>query len=111
MGNDKKDLIVFVATAWGPTYGGINAFNADIAKALAEILPSKYHIVCITLNADYNEIADAKNSKVTLLSIRNPEKKEKYELHQVEQIVKAVKKLTERLFGGLDTMPQQDILL
>ena len=26
-----SDAVVFIATAWGPKYGGINAFNMDLA--------------------------------------------------------------------------------
>src|ERR1700693_896786 len=43
-----KPQIVFLATAWGTRFGGINSFNADIARALARsTIGSRFEIVCV----------------------------------------------------------------
>jgi cold shock CspA family protein/glycosyltransferase involved in cell wall biosynthesis len=40
-------VIVALATAWGPKFGGINAFNTEIVKSLG-ILPTRnYELVCV----------------------------------------------------------------
>ena len=30
----KTPLVVLFATAWGPKFGGLNAFNVELARAL-----------------------------------------------------------------------------
>src|SRR5581483_1922978 len=40
-----RDKIVFLATAWGPTKGGINAFNADICLAMPRATSAR--VVCV----------------------------------------------------------------
>jgi len=40
-------VIVTLATAWGPKFGGINSFNAEIVKSLG-ILPTRdYELICV----------------------------------------------------------------
>jgi glycosyltransferase involved in cell wall biosynthesis len=40
-------VLVALATAWGPRFGGINAFNAELLKSLG-ILPGRdYELVCV----------------------------------------------------------------
>jgi len=37
---------MLLATAWGPKHGGINAFNADFAIALAEVVGPDGKVFC-----------------------------------------------------------------
>ncbi|MHB0972050.1 MAG: hypothetical protein ACYC7A_14060 [Thermoanaerobaculia bacterium] len=40
-------VIVALATAWGPKFGGINAFKSEIVKSLG-ILPTRhYELICV----------------------------------------------------------------
>mgnify|MGYP001809584745 FL=1 len=46
--SDVTDFpIIFIATAWGPRHGGINAFNADLCRALAKRLGATRPVVCV----------------------------------------------------------------
>ncbi|HEX5277606.1 MAG TPA: tetratricopeptide repeat protein [Fluviicoccus sp.] len=63
-----KTLIAF-ATRWGPHFGGINSFNKDLLEAFAAAFSQHIRTVCIVLFANSDEIQDAKNSQVTLLSL------------------------------------------
>lgn len=75
----QQDLIVFIATAWGARFGGINTFNKDLVVAMASILPEeKYRVVCVTLDSTPAERASADLAKVTLLSIGNPDNKKSF---------------------------------
>lgn len=60
--------LVLLAVGWGPKLGGINAFNTDFAKALGETL-RPHRVVCVVLDADKSEIADAAAANVTLLPL------------------------------------------
>ena len=43
----SKSTIVTLATAWGPKFGGINAFNTELVKSLG-ILPTRnYDLICV----------------------------------------------------------------
>ena len=65
-----KELIVFIATAWGSRHGGINSCNEDLSKALASVLlGDKHEIVCIVQNYTEAELNDASSCGVRLLSI------------------------------------------
>lgn len=62
--------IILIATAWGPKFGGINAFNMDFAKGLASHLGQNGKVFCGVLNATDTEVSAAQNdANVTLLSI------------------------------------------
>jgi tetratricopeptide (TPR) repeat protein len=61
--------IIFVATAWGPRHGGINAFNADICRALGKKLQQIRQVICIVAGKrDEAAEADALKSHVRLLA-------------------------------------------
>lgn len=51
-----------LATAWGPKFGGINAFNVDFATGLASALGNDGRVFCCVLEASDAEIAEAKSS-------------------------------------------------
>ncbi len=63
--------ILFLATAWGPKFGGINAFNKELAVGLAEELSGMGRIFCATPNPTDMEVADAEMHKVILIPIRS----------------------------------------
>lgn len=42
-----KTLIAF-ATRWGPEFGGINSFNADLLPAVAAAFDGAIKTVCVT---------------------------------------------------------------
>ena len=52
--------IVFLATAWGSKYGGINVVNLELTRALAEVLGSTGRVLCVVPHAETTETADAK---------------------------------------------------
>lgn len=52
---NKKTLIA-IATAWGPKYGGINAFNYDLLIALAAAHWSWLRVVCVVAESSDDEI-------------------------------------------------------
>lgn len=39
-------VIVALATAWGPKFGGINAFNSEIVKSLGILPTRRYELIC-----------------------------------------------------------------
>ena len=41
---------LLLATAWGPKFGGINAFNTDFAKGLAAHLGADGRVFCAVFN-------------------------------------------------------------
>lgn len=61
--------IVFIATAWGPRHGGINAFNADLCRALAKCLNDSREVVCVVkAPLGVAEREDAQRYKVRLIA-------------------------------------------
>jgi glycosyltransferase involved in cell wall biosynthesis len=60
--------IVLFATAWGPTYGGINSFNRDFAVALASELGNGGRVFCAVPQPSADDMMDAGPS-VTLIPI------------------------------------------
>ena len=67
--NGRVDALYLISDAWGPKYGGINAFNTDFAKHLGLALGRRLKVGCIVLEADAKEIADAANCQVDLIPI------------------------------------------
>lgn len=51
-------VIVTLATAWGPRYGGINAFNTELVKSLG-ILPTRhYELICVVPGPATQQLQD-----------------------------------------------------
>jgi glycosyltransferase involved in cell wall biosynthesis len=51
-------VLVTLATAWGPKFGGINAFNTEIVKSLG-ILPTRhYELICVVPGRATQELYD-----------------------------------------------------
>ena len=68
-----RELLVSIATAWGSKYGGIDSFNYDICRAIAQMLPDKYSVVCIVEEGNDHDASDARRSQVNLLRVpRDP---------------------------------------
>lgn len=82
--------IIFVATAWGARYGGINSFNEDLCSALAKLLDERYHIVCVVLDATQDEIRSAKEKGVDLIKLDHSEQQDKFEENRAYEVVEKV---------------------
>lgn len=68
MTQPKKTLVAF-ATRWGPQFGGINSFNQDLLKAVAAAFSQHIQTVCVVLHGDDEEIKEAENSQISLISL------------------------------------------
>ncbi len=66
--------MVFIATAWGPKYGGINQFNYHLALAVASGASSDLEVVCVCLEAISDDAVDVakKNYNLTLIALNLP---------------------------------------
>ncbi|WP_120967974.1 tetratricopeptide repeat protein [Comamonas sp. lk] len=53
---NKQNTLIAVATAWGPKYGGINAFNYDLLIAIAAAHWSWLRVVCVVAECADDEI-------------------------------------------------------
>lgn len=65
-----SNCIVFVATAWGSRYGGIDSFNHDLCIALAQERKSDLKIVCITSDVNNNSDKTAQEFDVLLIPLK-----------------------------------------
>src|SRR3984893_1784941 len=63
---------MLLATAWGPKYGGINAFNMDFGVGLASYLGSKGKIFCAAFSPPEEDVANARKSQVRLVRVDRP---------------------------------------
>lgn len=84
------EKIVFLATAWGARYGGINSFNEDLCSALAKLLDERYHVVCVVLDATQDEIRSAKEKGIDLIKLDPSEQQDKFEENRVYEVLKKV---------------------
>ncbi len=57
----KTHTLIATATAWGPKYGGINAFNYDLLIAVAFANMPRLRVVCIVANCTEDEVQSAKD--------------------------------------------------
>jgi len=84
------EALVFIATAWGPKYGGINSFNAELCKAFPTILPkTSYTIFCFCDEVSGKDMEYCKNNGIQLYQI---DKDEKDEYEQAAEIISTIKK-------------------
>lgn len=49
------NTIIFLATAWGTSKGGINTFNYHLCKAFAKKYGEKCRVVCVSYNISAKE--------------------------------------------------------
>ena len=82
-----KPLIVFLANAWGTRFGGINSFNADIARALARsAIGRRFDIACV-VKADCSE--EYSRSGIRLIPVPSIDP-EGFAFQDAEAIVRSV---------------------
>lgn len=80
--NTSKKYIVFIATSWGPEYGGINSFNIDLCCALAKI-SGDFQLVCVVISADQRTIDEvSRENNVLLVSISEMEQRDEDEFSE-----------------------------
>ena len=87
------DIIVFIATAWGARYGGINSFNEDLCTSIAKLTRNKYRIYCVVLSANQDEVLSAKQKGVDLIILDKSKINDTMETHRVHEIVNKVEEL------------------
>jgi glycosyltransferase involved in cell wall biosynthesis len=66
-----KACLVALATAWGPRYGGINAFNVEWVRSLGIAARRDYQLVCVVPQADAADQEDARRHHVSLVPLGN----------------------------------------
>lgn len=72
--------IVLLATAWGPRYGGINAFNQDFAVGLATALSESDRVFCAVLDPTDADLADAARQRVTLIPVESKQSADRFDI-------------------------------
>jgi hypothetical protein len=70
---------VVLATAWGPKYGGINAFNMDFAVGLARHLGNDGQVFCAVFGATREDTENARAKDVYIISIDRPQASAAYD--------------------------------
>jgi glycosyltransferase involved in cell wall biosynthesis len=55
---NKQKTLIAVATAWGPKYGGINAFNYDLLIAIAAAHWSWLRVICVVAECTDDEVKE-----------------------------------------------------
>jgi tetratricopeptide (TPR) repeat protein/glycosyltransferase involved in cell wall biosynthesis len=63
------DHIVLFATAWGTRFGGINALNRDLFRALALSTRGVVRVICVVCDAEPEHVRDAESCHVQLLNL------------------------------------------
>lgn len=63
------DSLLFVTSSWGPRYGGINAFNADLVPAVATAVAGQLKVVCVVLDATVADIETTAALGIELISL------------------------------------------
>lgn len=66
----RRNRVVFVATAWGPSEGGVNSLNLDITCALAKRTSAA--VVCAVTKASPGDVVDAARNRVQLIEVGAP---------------------------------------
>ena len=62
-------LLITFATAWGPRFGGINAFNHDLLLALAPAYRTRVKVVCVVLHATPEQCQAALSGELVLVPL------------------------------------------
>jgi formylglycine-generating enzyme required for sulfatase activity/class 3 adenylate cyclase/glycosyltransferase involved in cell wall biosynthesis len=75
--NDEQAMdVIFLATAWGPRYGGINAFNIDICIALAGLVGGEQdcslRVACIVPSASWGSVEARLCDGVLVIPLGHP---------------------------------------
>lgn len=85
------DGLYLISNAWGPRFGGINAFNTDFAKHLGLALGRRLKVGCIVLEADDKAIADAAEHQVDLIPIGPSPDHDRFDHARAHDILAALK--------------------
>ena len=94
-----KNVILVVATAWGPKHGGINSFNKAFCIELAKYIKEKkldYEVYCIVYDINVKDYQEASKNDVTLIGLQEKDEKsvfsgEKYGQHIYKELQKVNK--------------------
>lgn len=78
--------ICLLSTAWGPTFGGINAFNQDLAIGLSQVLANSGRVFCAVLDPNDADIGNAQKSGVTLIPIREKAQSEEFDTSWIYEV-------------------------
>ena len=70
----QRTLVSF-ATAWGPQFGGINAFNIDLLTAIAAGFFGRITTICLVPQASPEDISAAKACGVCLVALNASEER------------------------------------
>lgn len=73
-----KNIILFVATAWGPKHGGINSFNKTFCVELAKYIKQNkldYEVYCIVYDINIEDYQEASKNDVTLINLHEKDEK------------------------------------
>lgn len=89
------DKIIFIATAWGSKYGGINAFNEDLACAVADLLSEQYQIVSVVIKASSKEVEAARKKGVELVPLSRRDEMDRFEDEDVGEILARITSTSE----------------
>lgn len=87
---------LLLATAWGPKFGGINAFNMDFAKGLSLFLGDRGKVFCSVLDATSEEIKNAKGACIELIPINKPQDIDQYDPSWAHDVIEFL----DRKFPG-----------
>jgi glycosyltransferase involved in cell wall biosynthesis len=89
--------IVSLATAWGPKFGGINAFNRDFAVGLKAELRSGGRVFCAVIDPTDAEIADAESCGVEIVRVRKGVGQAEFGIDGIGDVATWLKSQPERL--------------
>lgn len=63
------DTIVLLSDGWGPSSGGINAFNYSLCKAMGQQYGKKLNVVCVSFAVNNSEIDNMLKNGLKLISM------------------------------------------
>lgn len=85
------DVLVMLATGWGPKFGGVNSFNTDLAKGLGVFLKASARVLCVVPEAvTAAEVEDARHANVELVTLDSIDR-EALDATHAEKIAAAVR--------------------
>lgn len=79
--------VIALATAWGPRWGGINSFNADLVRGLATFWSQRGRIMCCVPFAEDDEIEAARASGIHLLHLNKPGSHETFSPDWIDEML------------------------
>lgn len=94
---ETAEKIVFIATAWGSKNGGVNAFNADLAKAVSDLLVDSYKVISVVLHAGDDDIAAARESDVYIVKLKTDAVRESFDDSDLSEILNGVSDISGRV--------------